>query len=62
MVIINIIIIKILIIIIIIKPRRLEIPGGNWRGMFSPLAVSLKCNQKIKRKPEVKTSTTSSVA
>ena len=61
MVIINIIIIKIL-IIIIIKPRRLEIPGGNWRGMFSPLAVSLKCNQKIKRKPEVKTSTTSSVA
>ena len=61
MVIINIIIIKIL-IIIIIKPRRLEIPGGNWRGMFSPLAVSLKCNQKIKRKPEIKTSTTSPVA
>ena len=61
---INIIIITIIIIIIIIiiYPLGLEIPGGNWRGIFSPLAIRLRCTQKIKWKPEVKTYTTSSVA
>ena len=33
--------------IIIIKRRfrGLEIPGGDWRGIFIPLAVRLKCTQ-----------------
>ena len=38
----------IIIIIIIISPHGLEIPGGNWHGIFSPLAVRLKCTRKIK--------------
>ena len=51
-----------IIIIIIIYTLGLEIPGGNWRGIFSPLAVRLRCIQKIKWKAEVKTYITSSVA
>ena len=47
-IIIIIIIIIIIVIIIMINPRGLEIPGGNWRWIFSPLAVMLKCTQKIK--------------
>ena len=43
-----IIIIVIIMMIIIINPRGLEIPGGNWRWIFSPLAVMLECTQKIK--------------
>ena len=39
-------IIQIIEIIIIISPRGLEIPGGNWRGIFRPLTVRLKCTQK----------------
>ena len=31
-----------------ISPRGLEIPGGNWRGIFSPLTVRLKCTREIK--------------
>ena len=42
--------------------NKIEIPGGNWREIFSPLAVRLKCTRVIKWKPEVKTLTTSSVA
>ena len=38
----------IIILIIIISPHGLEIPGGNWHGIFSPLAVRLKCTRKIK--------------
>ena len=52
----------IIIIIIITYPLGLEIPGGNRRGIFSPLAVRLRCIQKIKWKAEVKTYITSSVA
>ena len=55
-------VINIIIIIIIIYPLGLEIPGGNWRGIFSPLPVRLRCIQKIKWKAEVKTYITSSVA
>ena len=51
-----------IIIIIIIYPLGIEIPGGNRRGIFSPLAVRLRCIQKIKWKAEVKTYITSSVA
>ena len=42
------IIIIIIMIIIIISPHGLEIPGDNWHGIFSPLAVRLKCTRKIK--------------
>ena len=42
----------------IINLRGLEIPGGNYHRIFSPLAVRLKCIQIIKWKPEVKTHTT----
>ena len=31
-----------------ISPHGLEIPGGNWRGIFSPLTVRLKCTREIK--------------
>ena len=38
----------IIIIIIIINPCGPEVSGGNWHEIFSPLAVRLKCTQKIK--------------
>ena len=41
-------IIIIIIIIIIINPCGPEVSGGNWHEIFSPLAVRLKCTQKIK--------------
>ena len=42
-------------IIIMINPHGLEIPGGNWHGIFCPLAVRLKCFRITKWSPEVKT-------
>ena len=41
-----VIIMIIITIIIIINPSGLEIPGGNWHGVFSHLTVKLKCTQK----------------
>ena len=45
-IIIIIIITIIMIMIIIINPRGVKVPGSNWRGIFSPLSVRLKCTQK----------------
>ena len=54
-----IIIITITAIIILITiittsiPRGLEIPGGSWCGIFSPLAVRLKCTKnKVKTRSQ----------
>ena len=38
-----IIIILLIIIVMIITPRGLEVPGGIWHGISSPLAARLKC-------------------